>query len=128
MMLKQRCLTLATKVQVLRNRGYAMGGEEEELKRKLVALDKVVCDPGLGARAEEIWARMVGVRERARLLKEEMARAGADGGEEGLDEETVKRSEKILEDYARKLQHLKKEIKLIAEDYEEWEKEQGPGR
>ena len=94
MMLKQRCLTLATKVQVLRNRGYAMGGEEEELKRKLVALDKVVCDPGLGARAEEIWARMVGVRERARLLKEEMARAGAEGGEEGLDEETVKRSEK----------------------------------
>lgn len=95
MMLKQRCLSLATKVQVLKNRGYAMGGEEEELKNKLTALDRDVCDPGLGARAEEIWARMVGVRQRARLLQEEMARTGTQESDEGLDEDTVKRSEKV---------------------------------
>jgi nuclear pore complex protein Nup54 len=142
--LKQRCMTLATKVQVLRNRGYAMGGDEEELKRKLLALERRVTDPGLNARVEELWARMCGVRERTRVLEADMARAGADAANDGLDEETVKRSEKvrdmgflevfqianhgqILEDYAVKIQHLKKEMKTISEEYQKWEQEQGPG-
>jgi nuclear pore complex protein Nup54 len=92
--LKQRCVALATKVQVLRNRGYALDGDEEDLKAKLLTLEKGVSDPGLSARAEEIWARMVGVRERARILKDEMARRT--GGEaDGLDEETVRRTNKV---------------------------------
>lgn len=91
--LKQRCLRLAAKAQVLRNRGYALGGDEEDLKAKLLALERGACDPGLSARAEEIWARMVGVRERARLLKDEIGKRAATS--EGLNEEAVRRSEKV---------------------------------
>ena len=67
----QRTLALATKVQILRNRGYAMDTAEEELKKKLSELEKKTFDPVLGGRQEEIWARMSGVRERARILQEE---------------------------------------------------------
>jgi nuclear pore complex protein Nup54 len=92
--LKRRCLVLATKVQVLRNRGYAMGGDEDDLKAKIVALEKNVGDPGLDARQEEIWARMITVQERARLLKNEIEKNGATGGVT-LDEETSKRAQKV---------------------------------
>lgn len=142
-MLKQRSLALATKVQILRNRGFAMGAAEEALKVKLTALDKSVCDPALSARAEEIWARMVSVRERARLLKEEMERqAGSNGS--SMDEQTARRAEKvcslipcrllapqltasqILEDYATQLAHLKKELALINTEFADWQTEQAP--
>ena len=94
--LSQRCLALATKVQVLRNRGYAMGGEEEDLKKKLFELEKGVFDPALGGRAEEIWARMVGIRERTRVLQEEMTRMGKKTAEgNGLSEEVLKQAEKV---------------------------------
>ncbi|KAI9745091.1 MAG: hypothetical protein M1818_001369 [Claussenomyces sp. TS43310] len=120
--LKQRCIALATRVQVLRNRGYALGGDEEDLKAKLQALEKGICDPGLSARGEEIWARMVGLRERARMLKDEMAkRASANGA--ALDEETARRAEKILEDYGKQLGHLKRELAMISEELKEWEKD-----
>jgi nuclear pore complex protein Nup54 len=92
--LKRRCLVLATKVQILRNRGYAMGGDEEDLKAKLLALEKGVSDPGLDARQEEIWARMVTVQERARLLKAEIERNGQPAGQI-LDEQTTKRAQKV---------------------------------
>ncbi|KAH0565625.1 hypothetical protein GP486_000983 [Trichoglossum hirsutum] len=94
--LSQRCLALATKVQVLRNRGYAMGGDEEDLKKKLIELEKGVFDPALGGRAEEIWARMVGIRERTKILQEEMARMGRKTAEgNGLSEEVLKQAEKV---------------------------------
>lgn len=92
--LKQRSLALATKVQILRNRGFAMGATEEVLKAQLTALEKSVCDPGLSARAEEIWARMVSVRERARVLKEEMEKQASVNGS-GMDEQTARRAEKV---------------------------------
>jgi nuclear pore complex protein Nup54 len=94
MVLKRRCLVLATKVQILRNRGYAMGGDEEDLKAKLVALEKGVSDPGLDARQEEIWARMVTVQERARLLKAEIEKNGQPAGHI-LDEQTNKWAQKV---------------------------------
>lgn len=72
----QRTLALATKVQILRNRGYVMDQAEEELKKKLVELEKKTFDPVLGGRQEEIWARMSGVRERARILQEETEKLG----------------------------------------------------
>jgi nuclear pore complex protein Nup54 len=90
--LRQRSLALATKVQILRNRGYAMDGAEEALKAKLQKLEKTVCDPALNARGEEIWARMVGVRERARVLKDEMNKVAQ---EESIDAETQRRAEKV---------------------------------
>jgi nuclear pore complex protein Nup54 len=94
LVLKQRCLALATKVQVLRNRGYAMGGDEEVLRTKLMALEKSVNDPGLGARGEEIWARMLIVQERARLLKNEIEKTGQEPTDI-LDEEMSRRARKV---------------------------------
>jgi nuclear pore complex protein Nup54 len=72
----QRTLALATKVQILRNRGYVMDQQEEDLKKKLIELEKKTFDPVLGGRQEEIWARMSGVRERARILQEETEKLG----------------------------------------------------
>ncbi len=98
MALSQRCLALATKVQVLRNRGYAMDAAEEELKRKMVALERRVCDPVLNGRQEEIWARMSAVRARTKLLREEAERLGrglGEGAEEAIDDETMKRVKQV---------------------------------
>jgi nuclear pore complex protein Nup54 len=92
--LKQRCLALATKVQVLRNRGYAMGGDEEDLRTKLTELERGVSDPGLGARAEEIWARMITVQERAKLLRAEIEKSGTQSLAT-LDEVTEQRAKKV---------------------------------
>ncbi|KAN0089479.1 Nucleoporin complex subunit 54 domain containing protein [Hyaloscypha variabilis] len=124
LVLKQRCLALATKVQVLRNRGYAMGGDEEVLRTKLLALEKSVNDPGLSARGEEIWARMLIVQERARLLKNEIEKTGQEPADI-LDEEMSRRAKKILEDYNTQLLHLKTEVEKIQKDFVAWEKEQG---
>jgi len=70
--ISQRTLALAAKVQILKNRGYVMDNAEEELKVKLDSLEKEVLDPSIHAREQEIWARMLGIRERARYLKAEM--------------------------------------------------------
>jgi nuclear pore complex protein Nup54 len=94
LVLKQRCLALATKVQVLRNRGYAMGGDEEVLRTKLMALEKNVADPGVDARSEEIWARMLIVQQRAKLLKSEVEKSGSETFDI-LDEEMSRRAKKV---------------------------------
>ena len=95
--LSHQCLRLASKVQVLRNRGYAMDSAEEDLRKKLLALEKTVFDPELNGRAEEIWARMVSIRERGRLLQREFEKSGRSLPAEprkGMDEETVKKAKK----------------------------------
>ena len=100
--LSRQCLGLAAKTQCLRNRGYAMDGAEEALRQKLLGLEKQVFDPALDGRGEEIWARMVSVRERGRQLQREYERAGRglgggdDGrkGGSGIDEEILKRAMK----------------------------------
>ncbi|KAH6718523.1 nucleoporin complex subunit 54-domain-containing protein [Leptodontidium sp. MPI-SDFR-AT-0119] len=122
--LKQRCLALATKVQVLRNRGYAMAGDEEDLRTKLLALEKNVTDPGLGARGEEIWARMLIVQDRARTLRNEIEKSGTEAPDV-LDEETSRQAKKVLEDYNTQLSHLKGEYESINKEFLEWRKEQG---
>jgi nuclear pore complex protein Nup54 len=95
----QRTLALASKVQLVRNRGYAMDQAEEELKRKLVELEKKTFDPVLSGRQEEIWARMSGVRENARLLQEETERLGKaieiEQNGAPLSEEDQKQVEKV---------------------------------
>ena len=96
--ISDQCLRLAAKVQVLRNRGYAMDSAEEELKEKLIKLQNSVFDPALNGRGEEIWARMVGVRERGRQLQREFERAGeknVEDQEAGLNEEVMKRAKKV---------------------------------
>ena len=75
-----------------------MDSAEEELRRKLTVLEKNVFDPALNGRSEEIWARMVSVRERGRQLQFEFERAGLSVGKEqgqGMDEETMKRARKV---------------------------------
>ncbi|RAL64888.1 hypothetical protein DID88_001483 [Monilinia fructigena] len=123
--LKQRCIALATKIQVLRNRGYALSGDEEDLKAKLIKIEKGASDPALGARAEEIWARMINVQERGRLLRTELEKVGQESGEI-LDDTMTARCKKILEDYQTQLAHLKKELDRVHKEYVEWEKEQPP--
>lgn len=94
----RQCLHLAAKTQVLRNRGFAMDAAEEALRQKLLTLEKGVLDPALNGRSEEIWARMVSVRERSRLLQRELERCGglaAQDGGIGLDEEVMKRAKKV---------------------------------
>jgi nuclear pore complex protein Nup54 len=90
----KRTLALAVKVQILRNKGYVMDNAEEELKSKLEKLERDVCDPALDAREQEIWARMLGIRERAKRLKAEMDKVApaALAEEPVLDEETIRQA------------------------------------
>ncbi|KAI9893779.1 MAG: hypothetical protein M1814_005996 [Vezdaea aestivalis] len=121
--LAQKCLTLATKTQILRNRGYAMGSDEEELRKKLLVLEQQVMNPAIGGRAEEVWARMVAIRERSNILKAEMDRLGqsATTQDQGtLEPAIVQKAEKILEDYGKQLQHLQIELERISKDFEAW--------
>lgn len=102
MRLSHQCLKLAAKVQVLKNRGYALDSAEEMLREKLLKLERTVFDPALNGRAEEIWARMVSVRERGRQLQREVERAQAVVGEDqgsSLDEEVMKKAKKVCWTY-----------------------------
>lgn len=94
---RQRTLALAAKIQILRNRGYVMDNAEEELKEKLLKLEREVFDPSLGGREQEIWARMLGIRERGQRLKTEMAKVTpvANSDNPVLDEETVQTAKKV---------------------------------
>ncbi|KAF2878304.1 nucleoporin complex subunit 54-domain-containing protein [Massariosphaeria phaeospora] len=128
----QRILALATKVQILRSRGYVMDQAEEELKKKLIELEKKTFDPVLGGRQEEIWARMSGVRERARILQEETEKLGktveSQQSGELLSAEDQKQVEKLLKDYDRQLEHLKKWVDDTKQEYEDWEKDRKPAK
>ncbi|EEH45788.2 uncharacterized protein PADG_01938 [Paracoccidioides brasiliensis Pb18] len=119
--LSQRCLALAGKTQVLRNRGYVMDETEEELQKKLRQLERSVFDPSLNGCAEEIWARMLAIRERSKRLQLEMERTGQDAArqvDDGLDETALKTAKKILDDYASQIRHLNKELAAAQKDFE----------
>jgi len=103
-----------------------MDGAEEELRQKLINLERQVFDPALEGRGEEIWARMVSVRDRGRSLQYEMEKrglAGLNAKEESLDEETLEKARKILTDYHKQLEHLAKELEQIRAEWIEWESE-----
>ena len=107
--LSQRCLRLAVKSQILRNRGYALDGQEESLRRQLMELAKKVEDPAFTGREEEIWARMVALRERARWLEEEGKRLGAQAEEQqqrSVPDHVIETTKRILKDYDEQLVHL----------------------
>ncbi|EME47554.1 hypothetical protein DOTSEDRAFT_69489 [Dothistroma septosporum NZE10] len=129
--LSQRCLRLAVKVQVLRNRGYALDAAEEGLRKTLIALERQVLDPGFAGREDEIWARMVALRERTRWLGEqgkrvtaqvdEQNRQGQDPKANGVSEGILVKTRKILKDYDGQLQHLNKELEDVKKEYAEWD-------
>lgn len=95
--LSKRCLALAAKTQILRNRGYAMDETEEELKKKLLELERDVFDPSLNGRAEEIWARMLAIHEHSKRLQVELDRAGVNvtQAEDDIDEHALKTAKKV---------------------------------
>jgi nuclear pore complex protein Nup54 len=100
--LGRRCLSLASKVQVLRNRGYNLDSAEEKLLMKLLELNKTAFDPMLSGRQEEIWARMSVLRERAQILKNEtegLAKEVKPTSENPLDEESMRKVEKVCSDF-----------------------------
>ncbi|KAJ5301287.1 hypothetical protein PENANT_c023G00114 [Penicillium antarcticum] len=119
--LSKRCLALAAKTQILRNRGYAMDEAEEELKKKLTQLERSVFDPSINGRGEEIWARMLAIHEHSKRLQAELDRAGVNvtPAEDDIDEQTLKTAKKILDDYHSQIQHLQKEMESIKKDFEE---------
>jgi nuclear pore complex protein Nup54 len=92
--LSRRCLVLASRVQVLRNRGYALSGDEDELKQKLAKIDKSIQDPALSARMEELWSRLIILRGYADNLKDEINKPGFGDGD-GLGEEIEAKAKKV---------------------------------
>ncbi|KAK5088126.1 Nucleoporin nup57 [Lithohypha guttulata] len=123
--ISQRTLALAAKVQILKNRGYVMDNAEEDLKVKLDSLEKEVLDPSIHAREQEIWARMLGIRERARYLKAEMEKLDPtvqQAQEPLLDSDTLQQARKTLSAYDTQLKHLQKEMQLVQEEYSDWER------
>jgi len=96
--LSQKCLGLAIKVQVLRSRGFVLDAAEEELRKKLAILEKGVFDPAFSGREEEIWARMVALRERTRYLQSESEKLGrqvASGEQGGISEDVLRKTKKV---------------------------------
>lgn len=93
----QRTLSLAAKIQVLRNRGYVMDNAEELLKTKLRKLELQVFDPTLNGREQEVYAKMCSIRERSRELQERLNKVKpmAQEVDEGLDEEIVKAAKTV---------------------------------
>lgn len=87
----QRTLALAAKIQILRNRGYSMDNAEEELKARLEKLEKEILNPSLNGREQEIWARLLSIRERGRALRREMEQStkSTNGDQSSIDEETA---------------------------------------
>ncbi|RDA95298.1 hypothetical protein CP533_3494 [Ophiocordyceps camponoti-saundersi (nom. inval.)] len=135
----ERCLSLAARLQVVRNRGYALSSDEDDLKNRLQGLEREVQDPALGAREEELWSRLIVLRGYSDRLNRDVDHpAGSDG--EPLDSETYAKAkrvrtadslpdekwltalEQVLEDYEKQLGHLKKELESLGVDLEEWEK------
>lgn len=96
-MLSQRTLALAAKTEILRNRGYAMDESEVQLQRKLQELERKVFDPLVTGRVEEIWARMMTLRERSKRLQQELEQLGEvkDQAGEGINEATLKTAKKV---------------------------------
>ncbi|TLD22221.1 hypothetical protein PspLS_08219 [Pyricularia sp. CBS 133598] len=124
--LRKRSLKLAARVQVLRNRGYALSGDEDDLRIKLAALERTAQDPALGARLEELWSRLITLRDYAEQLKSEISKGAPAEIQTGLGEEVEAKAKKILEDYEKQIQHLKKELELVKTEYDDWEKQTTP--
>ncbi|KAF2722116.1 hypothetical protein K431DRAFT_198824, partial [Polychaeton citri CBS 116435] len=129
--LSQQTLRLAVKTQVLRNRGYNLDAAEEGLRKQIQTLEHKVVDPGFTGREEEIWARMVGLRERARWLEVEgkkfgdqvLTQGGGGGSGKGgsVPDEVIVKTKKVLTDYDGQLALLGRELAEVEKDFREWQ-------
>jgi nuclear pore complex protein Nup54 len=101
--LSKRCLALASRVQVLRNRGYALSSDEDELRQKLQKIDKGLQDPALSARMEELWSRLIVLRGHADSLKDQINKPGfADS--DGMGEEIEAKAKKVSDSFRQHAQ------------------------
>ncbi|KAF4444045.1 hypothetical protein F53441_11262 [Fusarium austroafricanum] len=123
--ISERCLALAARIQVLRNRGYALSGDEDDLSSRLQTLEREVQDPAVGAREEELWSRLIVLRDYADQLSKELDKPTAAEGE-SIDPEREAKAKRVLEDYEKQIQHIKKELEALSTDYAEWEKTRNP--
>jgi nuclear pore complex protein Nup54 len=92
--LKRRCLILAAKVQVMRNRGFALSSDEDDLRLKLQTIDRSTQDPALTSRMEELWSRLIVLRGYADNLKAEMDKHNLHENM-ALDEEVEAKAKKV---------------------------------
>lgn len=99
--LRRRTLVLARKAQVLRNRGYALSADEDELQIKLENMERTVQDPAVNARLDELWSRLIFLREQAQVLKEEVAKKGL-GEEQAMDSDVEVKVKKVCLRFCRK--------------------------
>lgn len=111
---------------MLKNRGYALQPEEEQLKKRLEVLHRHVFDPSITGRVNEIWARMTVVRERARMMEGELEMKN--GWE--WDDKQLKVTGELLGQNAKGLEYLAQEVKGIEKELAELEEEirNGPAR
>lgn len=75
-----------------------MDQTEEELAKKLFQLERAVFDPSLNGRSEEIWARMLAIRENSKRLQLEIERTGNDTSnqaDDSLDDAALKTAKKV---------------------------------
>jgi nuclear pore complex protein Nup54 len=92
--ISERCLALAARIQVLRNRGYALSGDEDDLSSRLQTLEREVQDPAVGAREEELWSRLIVLRGYADQLSKELDKpTGAEG--ESIDPEREAKAKRV---------------------------------
>ncbi|KAL1953923.1 hypothetical protein VTO42DRAFT_2023 [Malbranchea cinnamomea] len=119
--LSQRCLVLAAKTQVLKSRGYTMDESEEGLQKKFHQLERSVFDPSFNGRSEEIWARMLAIREHSKQLQQGLKRIDKESDrskDDSLDDASMRIAKKILDHYAIQIGHLWKELSALQGDLE----------
>ncbi|KAK6361646.1 hypothetical protein TWF730_005364 [Orbilia blumenaviensis] len=116
--LAHRTLSLSAKVQVLKNRGYALQPEEDQLKKKLEALTKIVSDPSVNGRMNEIWARMQIINQKAKQMEHEINEMSVT-----VDPEQIQKMATVLQTHEKGIKGLRDELQRLEEVFGTWEKE-----
>ncbi|EGX43461.1 hypothetical protein AOL_s00215g197 [Orbilia oligospora ATCC 24927] len=116
--LAHRTLSLSAKVQVLKNRGYALQPEEDQLKKKLEVLTKMVSDPSVNGRMNEIWARMQIINQKAKQMEHEISEMSVT-----VDPEQIQKMATVLQTHEKGIKGLRDELQRLEEAFGQWEKE-----
>jgi nuclear pore complex protein Nup54 len=104
--LSRRCLALAGKVQVMRNKGYQLSNDEDELRRKLERIRRNLEDPALSSRTEELWSRMNVLKGYVDKLKVDVNTQGL-AESDGLSEEVEAKAKKVSQPTQHTSAHLR---------------------
>ncbi|RVD88496.1 uncharacterized protein DFL_002679 [Arthrobotrys flagrans] len=116
--LAHRTLSLSAKVQVLKNRGYALQPEEDQLKKKLETLTKMVSDPSVNGRMNEIWARMQIINQKAKQMEHEISEMSVT-----VDPEQIQKMATVLQTHENGIKGLRDELQRLEEAFGKFEKE-----